>query len=112
MIHDVSTPFQTEGPAIGVDVAKVHDVGQVALEEFPSSFGRVLVLKICFALPIVDDKVPEDVLNTTRGFTLSIIGDQLVHSSSVTYDVFESVDELSLTLHSIDIDNAGLAPDV
>ena len=65
MIHDISTPFQTEEPAVWINITQVHDVGQIALKEFPSSFGRILVLEVGFALPIVDDKVSKNVLDTT-----------------------------------------------
>ena len=61
------------------------------------------MLLIRLALPTSDAIVAKDVNDLVADFDLRTIADELGWSSPFTDDVFESVDELLVGLHSVDI---------
>ena len=75
----------------------------IVLEMFPSVLSKVLMLVICFALPIVNDQVVEDIFDSSGYFNSCRVRYELVHGASLSNDVFEGVDKFLLGAHAIDI---------
>ena len=75
-------------------------------------FRKVLVLITSFTLPTVYQQGAKDFLDTMGYLHSSTVSDELVHGSSLTDDVLESVDELLFGCHSDDVHDEGLTPNV
>ena len=69
------------------------------------------MLLIRLALPTSDAIVAKDIDNFVADFDLRTVADELGWGSPFTDDVFESVDELLVGLHSVDIGERGLSSD-
>lgn len=80
------------------------------LDFLPLTFGIILVLEVGFALPIRNDKCTEDIEDTSTNFHFGAVTDEFIHSTAMTDDVFERVDELGFGLHRIDVNDVGIAP--
>jgi len=59
-------------------------------------------------LPVFNDKGTKNILNLLVGFNLSPATDKLVHGTMVANIVFQSINKLLISLHSIDVCNQGL----
>ena len=105
MVHDVRDPHEAKQPDFWRTVSPVHDPLETPFDVSPSVFGEVLVLIVRFTLPIINAQGAQDVQYTARCFSLGAIRNELVHRSPFSDDVFESVDKLSISRHSENIND-------
>ena len=98
----------TQQPTVGWSSGSVHDVVGVFLDGAVASLGGILMLQPWFTLPVFNAVGTENIMDLLGDFTLSSITDQLVHSTTLPNLVFQGVDELTVSLHAIDICNQRL----
>ena len=86
----------------------IHDGVDQSLQLLDPAFSKVLMLIMGLTLPIIDAVSPQDFLDLVTDFHLGSIAYELSGSSPSPDLVFQSVDELPISLNGIDISDKGL----
>ena len=86
----------------------VHDGVDQSLQLLNPAFSKVLMLIMRLTLPIINAVSSQDFLDLVTDFHLGSITDELSGSSPSPDLVFQSVDELPISLNGIDIGDKGL----
>jgi hypothetical protein len=71
----------------------VHDGVSHAFDILVLSFSRILMLLMWLALPITNDKVTEDVLDTTTDLHLSTVTDKAGGGPTTADDILQCIDK-------------------
>ena len=85
MILDKTDVHEREEPYLRWSTGIVEEVDDFGLCILPSSFSKVLVSLVRFALPVVDHEGTEDLLDSSRDLCLGVVTDQSVHGSETSY---------------------------
>ena len=85
----------------------VHDGVNQILQLLDPVFSKVLMLVMWFALPIVNAVSAQDFFDLVTNLHLGVVTNKLSRGSSCPNLVFQSIDELPVSLNGIKISDEG-----